>query len=81
MKSFTMAEASSDISAMLKAAQKERIVLLRGGKPSAVVVGVESYDEEDLRLATSNEFWEMIEARRAGRSIPLAELKARLKAI
>lgn len=79
MKTLTMAEAGSDMEAVLKAAQKERIVLLRGNKPSAVLVGVESYDEEDLRLATSAEFWKMIEARRKDRTIPLAELKSRLK--
>jgi hypothetical protein len=33
---------------------------------------------EDLRLAVSPEFWNMIQLRRQGRSIPLAELKARL---
>lgn len=36
-------------------------------------------DEEDLQLATSPEFWRMIEERRCGPSIPLAELEARLK--
>ena len=54
------------------------MVITRQGKPSAVVLGLESYDEEDLRLAISPEFWNMIQVRRQGRSIPLAEVKARL---
>lgn len=79
MRSMTLAQAGSDLEAMLKVAQKERVVLTRDGKPSAVLVGVESYDEEDLRLATSTEFWEMIEARRKDQLIPLATLKAQLR--
>ena len=40
---------------------------------------MKSYDDEDLRLASSAEFWQMIELRRhSGGSIPLAELKERL---
>jgi PHD/YefM family antitoxin component YafN of YafNO toxin-antitoxin module len=79
MKPFTAVQAEADIDKMLDSAQKERIVIMRGGKPSAVVVGVESYDEEDLELAASPEFWRMIETRRQrGTSIPLSELRARL---
>ena len=79
MKPITAVQAEADLDKVLDSAQKERIVIMRGGKPSAVVVGVESYDDEELELATSPEFWRMIEARRRrGRSIPLSELRARL---
>lgn len=80
MKSVTVSEAQANIEAILRSAQKERIVLTRGGKPSAVILGVDGYDEEDLRLAGSAEFWQMIEERRKGRSIPLSELRARIQA-
>ena len=80
MKSISLAEARSDIEAVLDSAQKERVLVTRAGKPSAVIVGIESYDEEDLALARAPEFWRMIEQRRQGRSISLAQLKARLKA-
>ena len=80
MKSVSLAEARSDIEALLDSAQKERVLITRAGKPTAVIVGVESYDEEDLALARAPEFWRMIEQRRRGRSISLAQLKARLKA-
>jgi PHD/YefM family antitoxin component YafN of YafNO toxin-antitoxin module len=59
-------------------AQQERIVITRAGKPSAVVVGIESYDAEDLQLATSLEFWKMIQERRRGPEISLSQLKSRL---
>ena len=78
MKSISAADARSDFEAVLDSAQAERIVITRRGKPSAVVVGIEGYDEEDLALASSPAFWRMIEERRKGRSIPLAELKKRL---
>ena len=80
MKTLSIAEAESDLSALLKAAQKERVVVTQSGKPSVVLVGVECYDAEDIQWATSAEFWEMIQDRRKGRSIPLSELKARLNA-
>jgi prevent-host-death family protein len=79
MKSVAMSDAASNLDAVLKSAQQERVVLTRNGKPSAVVVGIESYDDEDFRLARSAEFWQMIESRRhSGREIPLAELKRRI---
>lgn len=81
MRSVTLRDARADIEAVLDAAQKERILITREGKRSAVVVGVESYDEEDWELANSAEFWQMIEDRRRnpGRGIPIEEVKVRLK--
>jgi hypothetical protein len=44
-----------------------------------VLLGIESYDAEDLRLASSPDFWRMIKERRIrGQSFPLAEVEARL---
>ena len=79
MKSVSALEAQSDIQEVLNTAQGERVVITRDGKPSAVIVGIESYDEEDLQLAKSSDFWRMIEERRSGSSIPLSDLKARLE--
>lgn len=54
-------------------------MISRRGKPCAVLVGVEGHDVEDLELAGSEEFWRMIEGRRtSGKSLPLAEVEARL---
>ena len=80
MKTISVSQARSDLERVLDSAQRERIVVTRAGKPSAVIVGIESHDEEDKAVASSAEFWRMIEQRRRGRSISLSELKTRLKA-
>jgi prevent-host-death family protein len=79
MKTISLAQARADLNAVLDSAQKERIVVLRAGKPSAVLVGIEGYDAEDLYLATSPDFWKLIQERRQGRLVPLSEVKARLE--
>jgi prevent-host-death family protein len=72
-------ELQKNLDAILTRAQSERIVISRRGKPCAVLVGIEDYDEEDLALASSSDFWSMVRQRRAsGKSIPLAEVEERL---
>jgi prevent-host-death family protein len=79
MKTIPAQELRTNLEAVLSSAQAERIVISRRGKPCAVLVGIEDYDAEDLRLASSHDFWEMIRQRRtAGKSIPLAEVEERL---
>jgi hypothetical protein len=48
---------------------------MRTRKPNA---GLEALDAEQLALAMSPEFWRMIESRRQGPEISLAESKKRL---
>jgi prevent-host-death family protein len=79
MKSISAAEARQNLEAVLDSAQTERVVVVRGGKPSAVIVGIEDYDAEDLALAKSPRFWRLIESRRSGKEISLSDLKARLR--
>jgi prevent-host-death family protein len=79
MKTVSVAEAQSDFQGVLDSAQKERIIVVRAGKPSAVIFGIETYDEEDRALAGSPQFWQMIEERRKGAEIPLGEIRKRLK--
>jgi prevent-host-death family protein len=79
MKSVSAAEARRNLEAVLDRAQTERVVVVRGGKPSAVIVGIEGYDAEDLALAKSPGFWQLIESRRSGKEIALEDLKARLR--
>jgi prevent-host-death family protein len=72
-------ELQQNLDSILTRAQSERIVISRRGKPCAVLVGIEDYDAEDLELASSGDFWRMIRLRRAsGKSVPLAEVEARL---
>ena len=81
MKTISDREAQGDLQQVLDSAQQERIVITRDGKPTAVILGLESYDAEDLQLAGSREFWRMIAQRRKeGPAISLAEAKARLEA-
>jgi prevent-host-death family protein len=70
-----------DLQAVVDAAQHERVVLTKKGKPVAMVVGIEGKDEEDLAYESSPEFWKMIEARRRETGgVPLEEIEARLRA-
>jgi prevent-host-death family protein len=79
MRNVAEKELQTNLDAILTRAQSERIVISRGGKPCAVLVGIEDYDAEDLRLASSEDFWRMICQRRAGgKSVPLREVEARL---
>ena len=79
MKTIPMTDLCSEPNAVLDSAQTERIVISRGGKPCAVLVGIEAYDAEDLQWAAPSEFWQMIGQRRAhGKEVPLAEVEARL---
>ncbi|HEY2252572.1 MAG TPA: type II toxin-antitoxin system Phd/YefM family antitoxin [Planctomycetaceae bacterium] len=80
MKSIAVKELKANLDAVFNSAQGERIIVSRHGKPSVVLVGIEGYDAEDLRLATSQDFWTMIRSRReGGKSIPLAEVAACLE--
>jgi prevent-host-death family protein len=80
MTSIPAIELQTNLDAVLSRAQRERIIISRGGKPCAVLVGIENYDAEDLHWAGSQDFWRMIRERRAhGKSIPLAEVEARLE--
>src|SRR5271167_1565194 len=79
MRNVPEKELQLNLDSILTRAQSERIVISRRGKPCAVLVGIENYDSEDLRIASSVDFWRMIRQRRAdGKSFPLAEVEARL---
>jgi prevent-host-death family protein len=64
MKVLAIREAKAGLSATLDEAQHERVLITRNGKPSAIVIGVEGHDYEDVLLMSNPRFWEMIEASR-----------------
>lgn len=64
MKVLAMRDAKTGLSATLDDAQHERVLITRNGKPSAIVIGVEGRDFEDVMLMSNPKFWEMIEASR-----------------
>jgi prevent-host-death family protein len=78
MKTIPATDLESNVNAVLDSSQRERIVIAREGKPCAVLMGIEAYDAEDWQLATSAEFWSMIQERRAhGQSLPLSDVEKR----
>jgi len=59
-------------------AQHERLVITRDGKPVALIIGLEGWDEEQIRLGGSEEFWKLIAERRSQKAIDREELERRL---
>ena len=80
MKEATVEQLYQDLRTMLSEAQRERILVTSDGKPVAVLVGIANKDEEDLRLETSPEFWQLIEERRRSPSVKLSDVEAQLLA-
>ncbi|MBI2901460.1 MAG: type II toxin-antitoxin system Phd/YefM family antitoxin [Planctomycetes bacterium] len=80
MKTVNVRNLQRKVSECVDAAQKEAVVVTRHGQPAAIVIGVEGDDWEDVFYRTSPAFWKMIEERRRGKTIPLAEMRRRLDA-
>lgn len=80
MTETTLERFALNLQGFLEAAQFQRLLITRDGKPFALVVGVEHKDVEDAELEASPEFWKMIEERRQGPSVRLADVKAELLA-
>ena len=79
MKEADVDKLAQNLQGLVDAAQRERVVLTRKGKPIAMIVGVGNKDAEDLYYESSPEFWKMIQERRQEKGgIPLEELEARL---
>ena len=58
-------------------AQREQVVVRRGGKPVAILIGL---DEEQQELGRSARFWELIRERRRQPTVTRAELERLLDA-
>lgn len=76
MKTVGLEETSLD--ACVAEAQYDRVVVTRNGTPVALVVGLEGLDREQLELASSREFWELIEERRKQKTFNRQQLEQRL---
>ena len=79
MKTVTARDLQKKVRDCVDAAQHDRVVITRHGKPAAVLVGIEGKDWETVALQTSASFWRLIEKRRKEPSIPLDEMRARLR--
>lgn len=78
MKEITIEQLSSEATSVLNIAQKERVIVTRKGKPSAILLGIEYKDEEDYALEHDKGFWRMIRERRKEKTIPHEEVKKML---
>lgn len=78
MKTVGIEQATLD--SCVREAQDDRVLVTRAGRPVAIVVGLADFDEEQIRLGLSDEFWKMISERRRESAITRAELERRLDA-
>ena len=69
----------TSLNTCIEDAQDERVLITRGGKPVALVVGVGELDDEQLELAGSKKFWSLINERRKQETLSRAELEERIE--
>ena len=74
----TVAIEASTLETCVAEAKEQRVILTRDGQPIALLVAVEGIDEEQIRLASTPEFWSLIEGRRGEKTISREELERRL---
>ena len=79
MKTVSVRDLQKKVRDCVDAAQEDRVVITRHGKPAAVLVGIEGEDWETVALQTSASFWRLIEKRRKEPSISLDEMRERLR--
>jgi hypothetical protein len=80
MKTVEAGQFAADVNRYLQDSISEIIIVTQAGRPCAVVHGLE-YDEEQMELVNSREFWSMIEERRKSPTISWKEAKRRLESL
>jgi hypothetical protein len=78
MKTVEAGQFAANVDQYLRDSQLEVIVVTQAGKPCAVVHGLD-YDDEQLQLINSPEFWSLIKQRRTGATLTWEMAKTRLK--
>ena len=79
MKLVGVRQAREKLSEVLDEAQKQRVIVTRHGKPTALVVGLERKDLEEELLKSDEDFWrEIARRRKTNRTISSEALRARL---
>ena len=76
MKTFELEEA--DLGRCVKEANAASVLVVKNGKPVALVSDVRALDAEQIELGTNARFWKLIQTRRRQKSIPSQEFKKRL---
>ena len=80
MKTVDAGQFAANLNQYLLDSRSETIVVTQAGKPCAVVQGLD-FDDEQLQLINSSEFWSMIQRRRQSPTIPWDVAKERLKSL
>ncbi|MBI3809754.1 MAG: type II toxin-antitoxin system Phd/YefM family antitoxin [Nitrospirae bacterium] len=80
MKTITVRDLQKKVRECVDAAQSDRIVITRHGKPAAVLVGVAGTDWETVVLEANAGFWRLIEKRRKQPTVTMAEMRKRVGA-
>ena len=80
MKTVEAGQFAANVDQYLRDSLTEVIIVTQAGKPCAVVHGLD-YDEEQLHLVNSREFWAMIKERRNGPTIPWDIAKQHLESL
>ncbi|MEX2309531.1 MAG: hypothetical protein WD738_18160 [Pirellulales bacterium] len=80
MKSVEAGQFAANVDQYLQDSQSEAIIVTRAGRPCAVVHGLD-YDDEQIELVNSPEFWSMIRQRRQGPTIPWEVAKKQLESL
>ena len=68
----------TNLDACVIEAQSDRVVIMRGGNPVALVVGVQGLDEEQVELGASDKLWKLISDRRKEPTVDRSALEKKL---
>ena len=68
----------TDLLTCVNEAQRERAIVTRGGKPVALIVGIEGLDAEQVELGTNAEFWQFVMERRRQPTLTRQQLEEKI---
>ncbi len=78
MKFVSVRQAKDQFSECLEQSQQSAVVITRHGKPTAVIVGAEGKDLEDVVVINDRAFWKMVRKSRKERTHSLEEVEKQL---
>jgi len=79
MKTVSIRDLQKKVKDCVDESQQDRVIITRYGKPTAVLVGVEGQDWENVILETNPAFWKLIRNRRKQSTLSIEQLKSQLR--
>lgn len=79
MRTAILRDVKQSLSDYVTQAQKDKIVITKHGRPSAILWGVEGRDFEDIVYMTSRGFWRTIAKRRRSKPMSWKEAKRKIR--